>query len=265
MDGPAPVKAPDAIFERRGDLFQPTLAAVGPWDPGALHGGPVAMLLTQALEACPADVEMDLVRLTVELLKPVPTKPLAVSARTERPGRRVQVLGAALVADGVEVAWARALRVRREDLGAGFEQQQQPPPPGPEGLEDWAEGGFGPGYGRYGVDLRFVDGAADAPGPATAWVRLKLPVLAGETPSQFQRVAAAADFGNGFSWVLDWSRYVFVNPDLTINLARPAEGEWIAMASRTATGPGHGLAESALFDARGVIGRSLQSLYIAAR
>lgn len=221
------------------------------------------MLVTRALEACPAEGPMDLVRLTLELLRPVPTAPLAVATRIERPGRRVQVLGAAVSAGDTEVAWARALRVRHADVQA--ETGQEPPPPGPEGLEPWHGGGFGRGFGMRGVELRVAEGALDAPGPATVWVRLKLPVLAGETASPFQRAAAAADFGNGFSWVLDWSRFLFVNPDLTINLTRPPAGEWVALASRTAVGPGHGLAESALYDTQGAIGRSLQSLFVAPR
>lgn len=221
------------------------------------------MLVTRALEACPAEEAMDLVRLTVELLRPVPTTPLGVRARVERPGRRVQVLGAVVTAGDAEVAWARALRVRRAELAG--ETPPEPPPAGPEGIPAWGEGGFGTGFGSQGVELRIVAGALDAPGPATAWVRLKVPVVEDEAPSPFERVAAAADFGNGFSWVLDWSRFVFVNPDLTINLARPPAGEWVAVASRTAVGPGWGLAESALYDSRGSIGRSLQSLYIGPR
>jgi hypothetical protein len=260
---PPDVSSPVAIFERRGSLYQPTTAAVGPWDPGALHGGPVAMLIARELESCPADGALELVRLTVELLRPVPTTPLGVRARVERPGRRVQVLGAVVTAGDTEVAWARALRVRRSDLQV--ESDAAPPPPGPEGLAPWSSGGFGTGYGMQGVELRVAGGAIDEPGPATVWVRLKLPVLPGEAPTPFHRAAAAADFGNGFSWVLDWSSHVFVNPDLTINLVREPEGDWVAVESATAVGPGHGLADSALYDVRGAIGRSLQSLYIAPR
>ena len=35
-----------------------------------------------------------------------------------------------------------------------------------------------------------------------------------------QRTAAAADFGNGVSRILDFETHVFINPDLTVSLSR---------------------------------------------
>jgi len=34
------------------------------------------------------------------------------------------------------------------------------------------------------------------------WIRLRVPVVAGEETSPLARLAAIADFGNGVSWVL---------------------------------------------------------------
>jgi hypothetical protein len=80
------------------------------------------------------------------------------------------------------------------------------------------------------------------------------------------RVAGAADFGNGLSWVLPPERWLFVNPDLSIHLLRLPEGEWVGMRSTTLPGgEGIGLAETALFDLGGRIGRSVQSLLLDAR
>lgn len=62
-------------------------------------------------------------------------------------------------------------------------------------------------------------------GPSTIWFRLNHPIVAGEIPSAYQRVAVAADSGNGISAVLDLRHYVFVNSDLTINLLRRPRGE----------------------------------------
>lgn len=57
--------------------------------------------------------------------------------------------------------------------------------------------------------------------------------------------------------------YRFINPDLTIYLHRHPVGEWIALASETLPDPqGVGVAESRLYDERGPIGRSVQSLLI---
>ncbi len=90
-------------------------------------------------------------------------------------------------------------------------------------------------------------------------------MVAGEDPSGLQRAAAAADFGNGVSQVLP-PEYLFINPDLTIHLARPVEGEWVCLRAATwPTGQGVGLAESAVWDRSGRVGRSCQSLLLDRR
>ena len=115
------------------------------------------------------------------------------------------------------------------------------------------------------VENRVADGRFFA-GPCTVCYRLYHPLLDGETPSPYQRVAVAADSGNGISAALDFSRYVFVNCDLTINWLRPPVGEWVALQARTSLGGhGGGLAESALYDTQGLIGRATQSLAVRRR
>ena len=95
------------------------------------------------------------------------------------------------------------------------------------------------------------------------WFRLRVPVVAGEEPTPLQRVAAAADFGNGVSAALERGRYLFINPDLTITLHRPPAGEWVGLDAVThAEAHGVGLAESALYDEHGRIGRSVQTLLV---
>ena len=59
------------------------------------------------------------------------------------------------------------------------------------------------------------------------------PLVKDETPSAYQRVAVAADSGNGTSPSLDFSKYLFINCDLTINLFRRPEGEWICLEARS--------------------------------
>ena len=88
-------------------------------------------------------------------------------------------------------------------------------------------------------------------------------LLEGESPGPYERVAAAADSGNGISAILDYKRDLFVNSDLTINLLRRPVGEWICVDAQTWLGSqGCGLAESRLFDVAGLIGRASQSLSI---
>lgn len=92
------------------------------------------------------------------------------------------------------------------------------------------------------------------------------PLVMGQTPSAYQRVAVAADSGNGISAILDLSTHVFVNSDLTINLLRKPVGEWVCLDARThLSSHGGGLAESALYDEQGLIGRATQSLFVRRR
>ena len=256
----------DAVFIPEGERFLPTELARGPWDPAAQHGGAPAGLLARALEGvAPAD-GMHVARMTVEFLRPVPLEPLQVTAELLRPGRRVQLVGARLSAGGAEVCRATALRIRRAD-GAAPPTAPEAPPPGPDETEPSQFPGrfLERSFGGTAVEQRFASGSWEL-GPAVVWMRLAVPPVAGEEPSGLVRTMAAADFGNGVSRTLDWDEYVFINPDLTAYLERPLEGEWVCLDARTSVdGAGIGLAESALYDTRGRIGRAVQALYVGGR
>ena len=259
----------EALFVPEDGRFLPTELCRGPWSPDAQHGGPPAALLARAVERFGGGDGMQVARLTVELLRPVPLVPLALTARFARPGRKVQLVEAALRAGDVEVARALALRIRRLPLTLPSDLAAAPaPPPAPErgaaNLPPWGEVGGGPAYHRDAVEHRFVAGGFERPGPATDWIRLRVPLVAGERTSPLSRVAAAADFGNGVSWVLPRAHgYRFINPDLTIYLHRLPIGEWVCLEALTTVEPhGIGLAESRLWDERGPLGRALQSLLL---
>ena len=114
------------------------------------------------------------------------------------------------------------------------------------------------------MDMRFIAGD-DGLGPATVWMRMRFHLVDAEMPP-LARAVAAADFGNGVSSILDFARHVFINPDLTVYLHRRPVGEWVCLDSRTLIAEGAGaMAESALHDERGPIGRSCQALVIGER
>jgi len=258
----------DALFEPDGSRFVATELARGPWTPEALHGGPPAALLARCAERADGADGMMIARLTVELLRPVPVSVLAVETRLLRPGRKVQLVGASLHAGDTEVARATALRIRTIDLPIPDELSQPEPPPGPETVRASVSPGIAlrdyPGFHNQGVEHRFVAGAFDRAGPATDWIRLRVPLVAGEPTGPLARVTAVSDFGNGLSWVLPRGQgWQFINPDLTIALYRYPVGEWVCLEAATYVGSqGVGQAESVLWDERGRIGRALQSLLL---
>lgn len=254
----------EAIFERLGDgVFSATEYARGPWDPNAQHGGAPAALLAGELENHEPQPHMRIVRVTYELLRPVSLGELHVSTEMVRPGKRVQLLDAALSApDGTELVRARAVRVARAPLGAGTLVEETPAAPEnfPTSPAPWGEKALPGG----GVEIRFTEGALNKPGPATAWFRLRVPVIAGEQPTPLQRLMVAADFPNGISSELDWHEWLFINPDLTVYVEREPRGEWVALQAHTRITEGEtALAQAVLFDTEGRVGRSLQSLYVA--
>jgi hypothetical protein len=261
--------ADDALFVPDGEHFISTELTRGPWTPEAQHGGPPAALLARAIEHTQGGDGMMVVRLTVELLRPVPVVPLAVTARLVRPGRKVQLVEASMRAGDVEVARASALRIRTADLPlptSGAAASAPPPPPeaGSSSLPPWGAAIAYRSFHRDGVEHRFVEGSFTEPGPATDWIRLRVPLVAGEPTSPLSRVAAAADFGNGISWALSRTEgWQFINPDLTIYLHRHPADEWVCLESATSVQPhGIGLTESRLWDRRGPLGRALQSLLL---
>ena len=280
-------EAPGALFERVDvggeERWAATGWARGPWDPAHCHGGPVSAFLARACEGLGDDgsgTDWQVARLTIELTRPVPVgEPLALSSVIERPGRAVSVVAASLAAGAgdasTEVAKVRALRIRREDLALPDHPVAEPELTGPAGagrreVVTWAVEDGQVAFHRDGAEHRVVEGSWEDPGPIKVWIRLRSAVVEGEVPSGLQRAAAAADFGNGVSSALDHDRFVYINPDLTVHLARPPEGEWIGMATHSVYGvggdsTGAGFAESALFDERGRLGRSVQSLLVRPR
>jgi hypothetical protein len=252
------------FYEPRGERrYLATESTAGPWTPENQHAGPPAALLGRALEACSPRAEMQLARCTFEILGPVPVAEVEVTARVVRPGRSVELLEAELSAGGRTAMTARAWRVLAAGAPAAGADRVPPPIPGeaadvPFGLE-----GFG--YGRA-VEMRFAAGGWGEPGPATAWTRLRVPVVGDEPPSGLQRVLAVADSGNGISSVLPLGDWLFINPELTVHVRREARGEWVCLDAETViAGGGAGLARSTLSDGEGIVAHGAQALLVAPR
>lgn len=256
----------DSFYVDLGDgLFRSTLWTTGPWGPGAQHAGPPSALMGRAIEAV-APKGAHIARVTSEILRPVPVADLKVEANVRRPGRSVSLLEATLSAGGDEVMRASAWAIRTADLDvpAGAAPTVPPPPP-PDALPDLFESRDETDY-IAAMEWRFVSGSFFELGPATAWLRMKMPLVEGEDPTPLQRVLTAADSSSGISGALDFSRWLYVNPDLSVHLHRPLEGEWVCLEAATfPEGSGVGLTAAMLYDRRGPVGRSAQSLFVAPR
>ncbi len=159
-------------------------------------------------------------------------------------------------------AWS----IRTDELEVDPVVHGRPAPAGP--AEGQAVDLFPTGERSYltSMEWRFIRGSFLEPGPATAWARMRYPLVEGEEVAPLSRVLALADSGNGISSTLDFGRWIFINPDLSVYLHRLPRGEWVCLDAETTTEPsGIGLAASVLSDEQGVIGRGLQSLFIGPR
>jgi hypothetical protein len=258
----------DAFFEVLGaGRFQATELTRGPWDPGLQHAGPAAALLGRAVEGHGDQDGLQVARVTFEIMRPLPIAELAVATRTLRGGRSVELVEASLRAGETEVMRATALRIRATD-GLELPGGLVPGPrlAGPEAgrVMPFFATGQEVGY-HTAMEVRFVAGSFVEPGPATAWMRMRHPLVPGEAPSPLCRVLAAADSGNGVSASLDHRRWRFINPDLTVYLMRHPVGEWVALEAATTAADGIGLADTTLHDRQGPIGRSAQALFVDRR
>jgi hypothetical protein len=247
------------------DRFVATEHTSGPWDPAMQHGGPPSALLARAAEREPASMPVTVVRMAVEILGPVPVGEVSVSSRVARSGRSVELVEAELVAGGRPAVLARAWRVRVGELE--LPPLIAPPsdtPPMPDKDTPYA----GPWSGGFlaAMQLRFSAGGWTEPGPATAWGRQRVALVEGEEPSGLQRLMTLADCGNGISGALPLAEWLFINPDLTVHLARYPVGEWLCLEAATTADPsGFGVATSTLYDRDGRVGHGAQSLFIDRR
>lgn len=249
----------------------PTELTRGPWDPGHQHAGPPSAMIVRAVEEAGRGLGLThLARLTVNLIRPIPMAAMVVEVDTDYAGRSAAHFGVRLLVEGKLCARATALMLREVPLPVPQGTPGHPLPQAPRAWEESISVGMPfvrPGIVGYGhlVENRTADGRIFQ-GPCTAWFRVLHPLVHGETASPVQRLLVAADSGNGVSAALDFRHFTYLNSDLTVNLLRQPQGEWLCLDARTALGGnGCGLAESSLYDEQGLVGRATQSLIVRER
>jgi hypothetical protein len=261
-----------SLWARDGEHVAPSVYTRGPWDPGLLHGGAVGALLAEIGQEA-LDPDLQPVRLTIDLMKPVPLQPMTVGTRVLRTGRRLQLVEIGLRFGDALVAQALLLALRPSPLDAGgLNPPLVSPPDAPDGVAPaWSVDPDAESFVGGGQEFRFLP--QTALGAGIAWFRLRRPVLDdGRPASPLARAAAAADVGGAVSArrgdggppaSLDTS---FVNADISIHLARLPEGEWLRLASTSRwEATGIGFVDSDLADAAGGFGSANQALVLERR
>lgn len=250
------------MYVRDGDAFVGTSCTANGWGNGAQSGGAVLALLGHLLDDVPALVPMSLSRLTVDLARPVPIgERLWVDQTVTREGKLIQVIDASLRSADQELIRCRALRIRDEDLTGG-------PVPASTGDDAALTGGLPrpeelptvadrPGIAPFLVtaaELRRTAGHSD--GPHCAWVRVKIPVVAGEPVRTTSRLTMTMDCVNLIGVAGLPAGVTAINPDVSAHVTRPPMGEWVALVgdTRFAHRIGHGFSVATMLDDHGVFG-----------
>ena len=251
------------------DRFASTVHTSGPWDPQLQHGGPPSALAARAIERESPSWPGTVVRMSVDILGPVPVAELQVRSRVLRPGRSVDLVEAEVVAGSRPVLRAQAWRVRQTELD--LPATPATPDPADQNVPNFPEAdsplpiGWTGGY-LHAMQWRQSSGRWGEPGAATVWGRMRYPLVVDEEPTGLQRTMAIADSGSGVSGVLPFDQWIFINPELTVHMAAAPAGEWICLdAATTVDATGYGLATSRLWDRERLVARGAQSLLVTPR
>lgn len=202
----------------------------------------------------------------MELLGPIPVRPLSVSASVVRSGRSVELCEATLHDEQRGRSVARAVAWMFPVSDDGPNQQREPLPHTPsDGAVHERPASWSGGY-LDAVDWRWVTGSVMEPGPSVVWMRPTVDLVDGEQTSPIQRLMACVDSASGVSAALDPGQWAFLNTELTVHVLRPPIGEWLCLQAETALSSGAvGLATSVVYDEQGLVARSSQALLVAKR
>ena len=254
------------LFTEAGHwLLQPQPAAAGPHDPQLAAGGAIAAAAVTLCE--PSRLPgWRLARLTADFLRPAPMITLRFQRRTVRRGRRAVVeevsVGRVPAREGDSQVAAISLLWLATASEAGAAAARWPDPvafPEPDRLSPiaaWNDGLFG-----GAVECR-ADAGIEGIGAGWCLARLRQPVIEDRQPSPAAAAVAVADIAHGVGGLISsWPPPVaFVNPDLTVSLARTPEPGWLHLAvDETWPGDGTGLAVTRLADRAGLAGLVIQA------
>lgn len=247
--------------------FESTLGTASNWDQTIQHGSPPLALMTKAVEELTAGSGLRVGRLTLDILGAIPVAPVKVRAWVDRPGSRILLVAAEMLAtraDGTDRAVARlhAWLLATSDTADAATDRYPPLVEGEAVANPHAWVGA-PGYLET-VSWRKQMGADGE--PAVVWMSPLVPLVDDEPLTDLQRLAMVVDSANGVGAAIDPNEFLFMNTDTTVHLHRAPSGSDFALRARGSIGPdGIGVTTADIFDRRGFIGTSAQALLVQRR
>jgi len=237
------------------------------WGPELQHGSPPLALLTKLIEEQAAGSGLRIGRLSLDILGAIPVQPVRARAWVERPGSRVSIIVAELLADhegGPPRAVARVtawLLMVSDTADIASDRY----PPVVEGGREPLPAVFADAGGYFdAIDWR--PQRTDGESAAVSWFSPLAHVVDAEPMTALQRLACVVDCANGVGKILDPDEFVFMNTDTVVHLHRLPAGNDFALRARASIGPdGIGATTAEVFDRTGFIGTSAQTILVQRR
>jgi Thioesterase-like superfamily len=248
-------------------LFESTDGTRSNWDPEIQHGSPPLALMTKLIEELAGHSGLRVARLTLDILGAIPVTPVRARAWVDRPGSRISMMGAEMVAPrpgGGERAVARvsAWLLATSDTADAVTDRY---PPLVEGdslpvPHSW-EGAKGYLDTVSWRRQRVAEGESNV-----VWLSPLVPLVDSEPTTELQRLAMVADCANGAGAALDPEEFMFMNTDTVVHVHRLPVGSDFALRARGSIGPdGVGVTTAEIFDRQGFIGTVAQTLLVQRR
>ncbi|MEP6796840.1 MAG: thioesterase family protein [Lapillicoccus sp.] len=255
---------PPSYYRRRpGGFYEPTVNVQGVWNEAEQHMAPVSGLLVHAIEEHEPREDLQLARITFEILGVVPAALTEITVTTIRPGRTIELVEAVLVAGGRPAVRAHAWRMSRQstaEIAGGAPEAL----PAPETMADWKGTVTWPGGYIRTLDGRQAEGSS--PGRGQVWLRTDVCLVEDVEASPTAAFIGLVDTANGVLVREDPKEWVFPNIDLSIHLWRRPVAGWVGFDTTVVFGgDGIGLTSTILHDIEGPVGRSEQILTIRRR
>lgn len=244
--------------------YHPTQNAQGAWNEKEQHMAPATGVICAELECFQPREDMQIGRLSLDILGMIHLSDFTITTRLLRPGRTIELIESTFEANDRICIVARVWRLHVEDTTAveGLEDRVIVQP---NELPSWDKMQvlWGGGYIRsINKSIKIGDRRA---GKGIAWLSNELAMVEGESTSGFVKLMGMVDTMNGLAvrQEEDEFNYMFPNLDLQIHLYRIPKGKWLGLDIQQQHGAnGVGLTSAVLHDENGSFGHAEQILTV---
>ena len=262
------------FFHQDEDLFTPQAVAGSPWSETMQHGGPVNAIITLSIEAIAEQACMNIARLTIDILKPVPMKPVKVKSHYLRKGGKMAVIDTFLTVEGSDepVASGRAVLLKARPGQKPEIDVLDPLPETRDSIasEPWIPEEFAANLppGLHNM-IRFHP-STNKERPIF-WINGDADMLQDRPLTALEQCATTADMTTVLAARMHVLQQDIVSPEVmglmntntTIHFSRSPVGEWFGFTDPfIQVADGYGLAECAIYDEQGCVGRVAQNLIV---